>query len=253
MVKKENDLTKYIEFVETKKMSLSGYTLIEGFPDLGLAGTIGSRYLIEKLDFEQIGYIESRLFLPIIRIEKGLPLHPVRIYASKKHKTVIIIAEQIISNNIASPFAKAIMDWVKKKKIKSVIATSGIRVPNGKSVYAFASNEKGKKAIKKNKIELINGGISSGVTAMLMLEFKDNNIEAFCLMGNAKNNADYESASEIVKAFGKLIGFELDVKPLLEEAKKLEKAILSHLKTMQAQKKQDKLPDQAKIDTPMYT
>lgn len=251
MVKK--DLSELVNFVETKKVNLNGYTLIEGFPDLGLAGTIGSRYLIEKLGLEQIGYIESRLFLPIIRIDKGLPLHPVRIYASKKHKLVIIIAEQIISNNIASPVAKSILTWVKKRKIKRIIATSGIRVPNGKSVYAFASNEKGKKSIKKNGIELINGGISSGVTAMLMLEFKDNNIEAFCLMGNAKNNADYESAAEIVKAFGSLIGFELDVKPLLAEAKRLEKAIMDQLKTMQTQQKQDKVPTQARIDTPMYT
>ena len=62
MVKK--DLTQdMFEFVETKKISLQGYTLIEGFPDLGLAGTIGTRYLIEQLNFEEIGYIDSRLFL----------------------------------------------------------------------------------------------------------------------------------------------------------------------------------------------
>lgn len=249
----KKDLSEYVEFIETKKINLNGFTLIEGFPDLGLAGTIGSRYLIEKLGFEQIGYIDSRLFLPIIRIDNGLPLHPVRIYASKKHKVVILIAEQIISNSIASPVAKSILTWVKKKKINRIISTSGIRVPNGASVYAFASNEKSKKAIKKNGIEIINGGISSGVTAMLMLEFKDNNIEAFCLMGNAKNNADYESAAEIVKAFGKLLNIEIDVKPLLEEAKKLEKAIMEQLKTMQEQKKQDKIPTQARIDTPMYT
>jgi uncharacterized protein len=251
MVKK--DLTQdMFEFVETKKISLQGYTLIEGFPDLGLAGTIGTRYLIEQLNFEEIGYIDSRLFLPIIRIQKGVPIHPVRFYASKKHKTVIVIAEQIIANNIASSVAKALISWIKKKGIKRVIATSGIKVPNGPSIYAFASNEASKKTLKKNDLEIINNGITSGVTALLMLYLKDNKIDAFCLMGNAKTEADYKAAAEIVKAFCKLINVPIDIKPLLKEAKKLETAIVDHLKTLEIQKQQQDTGQAQSPSTPMY-
>lgn len=239
-----------VEFVETKKINLKGFTLIEGFPDLGLAGTIGARYLIEKLKFEQIGYLDSRLFSPIIRIQNGIPMHPVRIYADKKNKIIVVIAEQIISNQISPIVAKSLIEWIKKKGIKRVIATSGIRIPQGKSVYAFASNEKSKKRIKTNKIELIDSGISSGVTALLMLYLKDNNIEAFCLMGNARNNADYEAAAQIVKAFCTLLNVKIDVTPLLAEAKKLESAILQHLEKMEDKKES---PEIQKIDTPMYT
>lgn len=239
-----------VEFVETKKINLKGFTLIEGFPDLGLAGTIGARYLVEKLKLEQIGYVDSRLFSPIIRIQTGLPMHPVRIYADKKRKIIVVIAEQIIPNQISSIVAKALVDWIKKKGIKRVIATSGIRVPEGKSVYAFASNEKSKKIIKKNKISLIDNGISSGVTALLMLYLKDNNIEAFCLMGNARNNADYQAAAEIVRVFCSLLNVKIDVSPLLAEAKKLETAIIEHLKKMENKKE---TPEIQKIDTPMYT
>jgi uncharacterized protein len=251
---KSLDYSDLFDFIETKKVSLEGFTLIEGFPDLGLAGTIGTRYLIEKLNFEQIGHIDSKLFLPIIRVQKGLPIHPVRIYFNKDHKIVIIIAEQIIANNIAGHMAKAIIDWIKKKKISRVISTSGIRVPGGKSVYAFASDEKSKKIIKDSELELVNNGITSGVTALMMLYLKDNKIDAFCLMGNAKSNADYVAASEIVKAFCKLMGICLDVKPLLKEAKKLENAINEHLKTMELQKKQnDNNNAQIKpMGTPMY-
>ena len=243
----KDPLQDLFEFVETKKVPMQGFTLIEGFPDLGLAGTIGTRYLIEQLNFEEIGYIDSKLFLPIIRIQKGVPMHPVRLYASKKHKTVIVIAEQIIPNNIASPVARALIDWIKKKGIKRVISTSGISIPNGKSVYAFASNENSKKTIKKNDLELINSGITSGVTALLMLYLKDNKIEAFCLLGNAKIDADYQAAAAIVKAFCKLTNICLDVKPLLAEAKKLENAIVKHLKTIETKK-------ETKVGrTPMYT
>jgi uncharacterized protein len=238
---------KLIEFVETKKTPLKGYTLIEGFPDLGLAGTIGARYLIEKLKMSEIGYISSPGFLPIIRIHDGVPMHPVRIYASKKHKLVVVLAEQIIDNRLADVVAKNLVEWIKKKGIKRVISTSGIKVANGPSIYAFASDEASKKAIKKAKFEMISDGITSGVTALLMLYLKDNKIEAFCLLGNAKNNADYHAAAAIVKAFCKLTGTSLDVKPLLAEAKKLEDAIVKHLKTLKTKK-------ETKVGrTPMYT
>ena len=230
MIKKEN-----FTFIETKKMNLTGYTLIEGFPDLGLAGTIGSKYLIDKLNFESMGYVNSKLLMPIIRIQNGIPMHPVRFYVSKKHKTIIILAEQILPNQIANLMSVELVNWIKKKGIKRVISTSGIKVPNGPSIYAFASDEKSKKLIRKNHIELVQNGITSGVTAMLMLYLKDNKIEAFCLMGNAKNNADYYAASELVKAFCKLTNIAIDVKPLLKEAKKIEAAITNHLKTLEEQ------------------
>ena len=239
---------KLITFVETSNISLKGYTLIEGFPDLGLAGTIGARYLVDKLKFEQIGYINSRLLLPLIRIQDGVPVHPVRIYASKKHKMVIVIAEQIIDNVLAAPMAEQLVDWIKKKGIKRVISTSGVRIPEGKSVYAFASDEASKKVIKKAGIDMINEGITSGVTALLMLYLKDDKIEAFCLLGNAKSSADYNAAAEVVKAICSISDIELDVKPLLEEAKKLEDLLVKHLKTLEETKDMDK-PDTARTPT----
>ena len=238
---------KVVEIIETKNVSLKGYTFIEGFPDLGLAGTIGARYLVEKLKFEQIGFIDSNSFTPMIRIQNGVPVHPVRIYVSKKNKIVIGLAEQIIDNAIAAPLSKEIIAWIKKKGIVRVITTSGVRIPDGPSVYAFAGNEKSKKIIKENKIQIIENGISSGVTALLMLYLKDNNIESFCLLGNAKNSADYSAAAEVVKAICCLTKMNIDVKPLLNEAKVLEQAILNHLKSVEENK------TVRQEITPMYT
>ena len=44
-----------LEFVELQKTSLDGYTLIEGFPGMGLVGTIAAKYIVEKLNYEYIG------------------------------------------------------------------------------------------------------------------------------------------------------------------------------------------------------
>jgi len=238
---------KLVRIVETKNVPMKGYTFIEGFPDLGLAGTIGARYLVEKLKFEEVGYIDSKAFMPMIRIQNGLPLHPVRIYVNKKSKVVIALAEQIIDNSLAAPLAQELVVWIKKKGINRVISTSGVRIPEGVSIYAFASNEKSKKIIKENKIQMIENGVTSGVTALLMLYLKDNDIESFCLLGNAKNSADYNAAAEVVKAICVITKMSIDIKPLLNEAKVLEAALMSHIKTVEDSK--DAKPE----STPMYT
>jgi len=247
MTVKDKIENKLIKIVETKNTNLKGFTFIEGFPDLGLAGTIGARYIVDKLKFEQIGYIESSQFMPMIRIQNGLPIHPVRIYANKKYKVVIGLAEQIINNTIAAPTCEELVNWIKKKGITRVISTSGVRIPSGKAVYAFASNESSKKIIHKYNIPMIDNGITSGVTALLMLALKDNNIEAFCVLGNAKTNADYDAAAEVVKTICMLTKMTIDIKPLLNEAKTLEESLLKHLKTIEETR--EIKPE----STPMYT
>jgi uncharacterized protein len=227
---------KLVSIVETKNISMKGFTFIEGFPDLGLAGTIGTKYLIDKLKFEEMGHIDSDLFLPMIRIQEGLPIHPVRLYASKKNKVVIVIAEQLIDNSLAPQMAEELVNWIKKKGITKVISTSGARIPDGKMVYAFASNENSKKIINKHKIEMIQTGLTSGVTALLMLYLKDSNMDAICLLGNAKNNADYIAAAEVVKVICSLTNMKVDIAPLLAEAKVLEKALMENIKTIEDNK-----------------
>ena len=237
---------KLVSIVETKNVSMKGFTFIEGFPDLGLAGTIGTKYLIDKLKFEEVGHIDSNLFLPMIRIQEGLPIHPVRLYASKKNKVVIGIAEQLIDNSLANQMAEELVSWIDKKGITKVISTSGARIPDGKMVYAFASNENSKKLINKHKIEMIQTGLTSGVTALLMLKLKDSNMDAICLLGNAKNNADYIAAAEVVKVICALTQMKVDIAPLLAEAKVLEKALMENIKTIENNK-------EGKMDSnPMY-
>jgi uncharacterized protein len=245
---------KIVEIIETKSVNLKGYTLIEGFPGLGLSGTIGAKYIVEKLKFEQFGHIDSKFFMPVIRIQNGIPMHPVRLYADKKSKIAVVLAEQIISHELSGVIAKELVDWIKSKGISTVISTSGINTAEPINVYAFASNEKSKEIIKKNNIKLIETGITSGVTAMMLLYLKDNKINAFCILGNTKSNADYRAAAELIKTISTLTKLKIDVKPLLKEAKVMEDALLNHLKTLETEKaNEENLITTSSSKPPMYT
>jgi hypothetical protein len=80
---------------------------------------------------------------------------------------------------------------------------------------------------------MIQTGLTSGVTALLMLYLKDSNMDAICLLGNAKNNADYIAAAEVVKVICALTKMKVDIDPLLQEAKTLEKALMENIKTIE--------------------
>jgi uncharacterized protein len=244
-----------VRFVEREPLDLSGFTLIEGFPGMGLVGTIGAKYLTEKLGFRETGCLESRAFVPIVRVHNGLPVHPSRIYVNEKKKLVVLISEQIIPQFFTDRLAREVVNWVQRKKIKRVISLSGIRaLPSreGKEiVYGIASDEASKKMLREHKVQIIKEGITSGVTALIMLGLRDNKIEAFSLMGNVQITADYKAAAAILEKLSQMLQLGLDVKPLRKEAKETEKALIAHLKELR--KAQGETTKFEADQTPMYT
>jgi uncharacterized protein len=225
-----------INFVEKKSMDLKGYSLIEGFPGMGLVGTISAKYLTEKLDFTEIGYIESNMFLPIIRVHEGLPVHPSRIYVSEKYKLVVLLSEQIIPQFLIDKLAKAVVEWIEQKKISRIISIAGIRAMPEKNdkqiVYGIASDEASKEILKQHNVEIIKEGITSGLNALILLELKDKNIDAFSLLGNVEIAADYKASAMLIEKLSEILGLDVDTKPLLKEAKETEKELLEHLEQL---------------------
>ncbi|MBI5884547.1 proteasome assembly chaperone family protein [archaeon] len=250
---KANVKEEKIRFVEPQESNYSSWTLIEGFPGMGLVGTIAVKYLSEKLDFKENGFIESGMFLPVLRIHNGLPVHPARIYTSKKHRIILLISEQIIPQKQTYDLAKAVIEWINKKKITRVISLAGIRAPNAKEgmLFGIAANAQSKKTLKDWKVQLIDEGITTGITAFILLNLSKENVDAFSLLGNAKTDADYRAAADVIKKLDEMYpDFEIDVKPLLQEAKKTEEDILKHLQ--QLKEKVPGLDQVEKPSTPMY-
>ena len=226
------------EFVPRK--SLKGYTLIEGFPGLGLVGTIAAKYLIEKLGFVKLGCIESNIFIPIVRIREGKPVHPSRVFINDKLKLVAIISEQIIPNKYMDDFARAVVTWVNAKGITKVITLSGIHTEGANNgtpkLYGIAANDKSKTLLKSFGIESIEDGITSGITALILLEFKDSNVEAISLLGTVKMATDYKAASAVLEKLNEVLKLNMDVKPLMQESKKVEAELTKFLQKMKKEK-----------------
>ena len=224
-----------IRFVEYGKNDLKDYTVIEGFPGLGLVGTICGKYITEKMEFEEIGHIDSEIFLPMIRIEKGLPVYPARIYANREKKIVVLLSEQIIPRNYVYHLSKYVVLWLKEKKVKRLISLEGIHTDeNTKTpkIYAIAANNASREIAKGHNLAMVENGITTGVTTMIMLDLKPEKLEAFSLLADVKNVADYKGAAELAKELNRILNLGIPIEPLLEEAKETEKALLKQMEEL---------------------
>ncbi|MFH1751499.1 MAG: PAC2 family protein [archaeon] len=237
-----------IDFIEyDKNLNLTGFTLIEGFPGMGLVGTIAVKYIADKLDFKEAGYLDSDLFVPIIRIHEGKPVHPSRIYVSTQHKLVLILSEQIIPRAYAKMLARKVVEWIKKKKISRVISLAGINSNEMVKIYGIAANKKSETELEKYNVQKIKEGITTGVTALILLNLRESNVIAFSLLGNAKTPTDYKAAAATIEKLNEIIPPNFEIAPLMKEARQVEKELVKQLNAMkkgevETKKIEDKLP-----------
>lgn len=235
-----------IRFVETEHTNWKGYTLIEGFPGMGLAGTIAGKYLVENLKFREVGHLHSDLFMPIIRIHQGMPVFPSRIYVNDSLKLVVLISEQVIPRPYVPRVSQLVVQWILQNGISRVISLAGIQSgnKNDMTVYAIAANPESKAAFKDLDVEMIEDGITTGITALILVHLKNSGVIAFSLLGNVNFGADYKAAAELIKRLNKLLKLNLKVEPLYEQAKKTEKEIIEQMKQMQeTQASEDKMEE----------
>src|SRR3989344_3137698 len=98
--------------------------VIAGFPGYGLVGTIATKFLIEHLDCERIGSIESDRFLPLAAIHKKHLIGPVEIFYNKKYNLIIL---QTLSQvgNLEWQISDLLVNMIKNIKAKELIVLEG--------------------------------------------------------------------------------------------------------------------------------
>lgn len=222
-----------------KNVDLENYTFLEGFPGVGLVGAMSISYIIEKLEMEYIGYLESKEFPPLISIHETIPMPPVRIYISEKYKLISIFAEFSIPIELTYELADEIFQFIKDQKISKIISISGIPINKNtneneldkNNVFFVASDKKLVKQIENSEIKPISEGISSGINALLLFKAVSNNIDAInILIPIDPAVVDPKYAESAIKTINKLLELEIDTQELAREAKQAESKIQTIIK-----------------------
>ncbi|PLW79596.1 hypothetical protein C0585_06925 [Candidatus Woesearchaeota archaeon] len=217
-----------------------GATIIEGFPGIGLIGTITTEFLIEHLNAEFVGHFEYDEFPATAAVHKGKLVHPMGVFYDKKNN-IVLLHTILSSTNLEWKIAKAILDFSNKIKAKEIISVEGVAssVPlKNSNMFYFSTNDNHSKKLKSMKLNPLVESIIVGVTSALLLKNQNQNLT--CLFAQTSSTLpDSKGAAKVIEVLDKFVGLNVDYKPLLKQAKVFE----DKLKTMLATAKDPSKPD----------
>lgn len=232
----------------SKPVPVNGAVLM-GFPGSGLVGTIALQYLVDQLEFEQIGSMNSRYFPPLAMMNKGLINDPVRVYAKQTDAYALsaIVADIPIAPPICYEIASAIVEWLEPFKPTEVLTIAGI-VTNEpeKRVFGVATTPAALQRIQDHTLALPIGSIS-GIASSILTECKSRNIPGVGLLGETVNAPDPRASAATIEVLNRMYNLALDVQPLIEQAVEIEQTM-----GKLAEEVQQSAETSPKKDLPMY-
>ncbi|MCK5415500.1 MAG: proteasome assembly chaperone family protein [Thermoplasmata archaeon] len=255
-----------ISIYELKKTNLRGATVIDGFPSIGLVSSIVANYLVNALELEQIGIMDSNFFPSISLIRNAQPLNTVRIYASERvrgtdeedvDQIVVFISEFQPPPNLIKPISAAILDWIQEQRCSRLISPEGLVIERpdedlaeggeeeeeepseeendiqakikSLELFAVGSTPTARKLLDDNDISPFVEGVITGVAGVLLNEGKRRDFDVISLLAEAHSNyPDARAAARIIEVLDRLVlNIHIDSKPLYKEAEAIEMQIKS--------------------------
>ncbi len=213
-----------VRIKEVAKFDLKEPLLIEGFPGVGLVGTISASYIVEKLKMDPLGYIVSEKFPPLAAVHNYMPLHPARIYKSKKHNLVVLFSEFTIPMGVIHHLSSEIIEWSREHKVSRIFSLGGISLESEKKeVFGIASTVELSKQLEANGIKRIKEGATTGVSGVLLAECASRGFPAASLLAEAKPDfMDPLAAAMVIEKLKPMTGLDIDTTELINESKTIE-------------------------------
>jgi len=241
-----------VRIYEIKRVDVEGAIVIDGFPSVGLVSSIVANYLIDTLEMEQIGIVESPAFPTVSLVRNGIPQHPVRIYAGHPpadragrgaDKLVAFVSEFHPAPTVIHPLATSILDWVQEQRCSLLVSPEGLAVEaapgssrpsrpprlNDVKVYGVASTRKARELyIEPNMIPFAEGVIT-GIAGVLLNEGRRRGFDVLTFLAEAQAEyPDARAAAKVIETINRiLLRTPLDPVPLYAEAERIEQQLLS--------------------------
>ena len=233
----------------TKPLSLENPIIVEGFPGIGLVGNIASQHLIDELEMEYIGSVESRYFPPIAVLFNGIINMPVRIYESKEHNILTVISDIPIHPTISYEVSKVLMDWAQSVNVKEIVSIAGIATMSSEEkVFGAATNNDMLNRIKDH-VEIFQVGTISGISGSVMTECFMRSVPAISLLGETNSpNPDPRAAASVIKVLNLIYDLPINTDNLMEQAEQIE----IELQKLAEQVKTSEEGEQPRREFPMY-
>lgn len=219
-----------INFYKTLKVSKP--LVITGFHSFGSVGTLAAQYLRDKLNAEEVGFLEVENLPSTALLIKGEIVYPIRVFYAKEKNLVIFESELPLPQNVSKAIAEDIANFAQEKRAKAVVCLEGLAVkgePTQSNVYVIFNERKLSTSLKGMKI--LDTGLIFGLSADILLKCKARRIPGICIMAEAYSQfPDGKAAANVLGTLGKLFKIPIDVEPLIRESEVFEKKMLEIVK-----------------------
>jgi uncharacterized protein len=245
-------LADEVRIYEIKRVDVEGAIVLDGFPSVGLVSSIVANYLIDTLEMEQIGIVESPSFPTVSLVRDGKPQHPVRIYSGTPpqgrngrvaDRIVAFISEFQPPPNVIHPLATAILNWVQEQRCGLLVSPEGLVVeptPGAKEhrrpskvpevrVYGIASTRRAQELYIEPNVTPFMEGVITGIAGVLLNEGRRRGFDVLTFLAEANPEyPDARAAAKIIDTINHiLLRSTLDPEPLIHEAERIEQQLLT--------------------------
>ncbi|MFC1801043.1 proteasome assembly chaperone family protein [Nanoarchaeota archaeon] len=202
-----------------------GVTIVEGFPGMGLIGTIATEFLVDHLKTEKIGSIEIEDSPAMIAIHEGRVIEPVSIYYNKQYNIVLIHAISL-GKDMGWKLSETIRQVATTLQAKEIVSLEGVgsaRMDNKSEIFYYATHK-----AKEKQLSLIakplKEGIIVGTTGALMA--RERKIPVTALFAETHSNMpDSKAAAKLIQSLDSYLNLKVDPKPLIKQAEEFEAKI----------------------------
>jgi uncharacterized protein (TIGR00162 family) len=217
---------------ELVNIELKNPILIEGFPGLGMVGSIATKYIANQLKAKKYATLYSPHFpYHVLVTKKGDArlLHG-EFYFWKNdtgENDLIFLTGDSQAQTIEGQFevANCIIDFAEKKNVKTIITIGGYRneVESTPTVVAVATKPSLLERALKAKAIPSEAGTPIVGTAGLLLGLAKfmKEIDAICLLGETRGYLpDPKTAKRVIDVLQRILNVHVDLKELDEEIKR---------------------------------
>ncbi len=242
-------------------IKLSNPILLVGLPGVGHVGKLVVEHLIEELDAEKIIEIYSPHFPPQVLVNEDSTIKLVNneLFACNTNGTDILILtgdHQSSSTEGHYELGDLYLDLAEELEVSRIYTLGGF--PTGQlthtdGIIGAVNNHDLIEEMEQYGIEFKEsepGGGIVGASGLLLGLSKFRELDAMCIMGFTSGYlVDPKSAQFLLGVLSKILDIEVDVTPLEERAKEMEK-IAAQLAEMEKQQQgqQQYLPDTVSSD-----
>lgn len=206
-----------------------GGTAVCGFSTVGSVGVIATSHLINSLQLSPMGTVLHPKFPAVALIHDSVPKHPVRVYQGDG--IGVFTSEIQFTSEHDIYFANTVLEWFTKGGFDRLVVIDGVvsndlGIKEDSELWGVSSTPKGRDQLDGSSIQRIQQGVVTGIAGYLIAEGERRGLDVTALLAECNPiYPDARAALIAVEGLSELVGVEVPVDGLLEDARNIEEKV----------------------------